>query len=227
MPDRTFGRASGDHRSGVLPREVVGEVAEIVGIPENTVKTRMFYAARSSPGCSRRKASSASRHSSPCIDRRVPARPSCVLTRFCGEPVPTSRKTPMMLPACFLRSDLHGGKIITLDRASRVAQASRYGQGTSPPWATTRPCSRTRLRRRKLIDLQGPCGPAGLLRRTPACGPGRPQSTRRHSPSPACNSVADIVAVVQRAAQARPPASGSCSCPWASRRTSTSAAPTN
>ena len=35
---------TGDHRSRLLPRDSVEEVAEIVDIPENTVKTRMFYA---------------------------------------------------------------------------------------------------------------------------------------------------------------------------------------
>ena len=41
---RSFAAAPGDHRSHLLSRQIGQEVAEIVGIPENTVKTRMFYA---------------------------------------------------------------------------------------------------------------------------------------------------------------------------------------
>ena len=44
MPDQAVERAPGDHRPRLLPREVGGGSGGIVGIPEATVKTRMFYA---------------------------------------------------------------------------------------------------------------------------------------------------------------------------------------
>ncbi len=46
MSDRTFAEASGVVDLVYTREKSVEEVAEIVGIPENTVKTRLFYARR-------------------------------------------------------------------------------------------------------------------------------------------------------------------------------------
>ncbi len=44
VPWRAFGGTPGDHRSRLLSREIGRGSRRILGIPENTVKTRMFYA---------------------------------------------------------------------------------------------------------------------------------------------------------------------------------------
>jgi RNA polymerase sigma-70 factor (ECF subfamily) len=44
VPEGTFAGTSGDRRPVYYHEKSVEEVAGIVGIPENTVKTRLFYA---------------------------------------------------------------------------------------------------------------------------------------------------------------------------------------
>jgi hypothetical protein len=41
-----FTSASQNHRPALLPRQTISDTAGIIGISQNTVKTRMFYASK-------------------------------------------------------------------------------------------------------------------------------------------------------------------------------------
>jgi predicted amidohydrolase YtcJ len=119
---------------------------------------------------------------------------------------------------------LHGGKIIALDRSSRLAQAIALRAGRIAAVGDDAILLKEAGPDTRLINLAGRSLMPGFFDAHPHADR-EGLKARGGIPIAGLHSIAAIVDVVHRAAP--PPANGSCSWLWASRRTTISAAPSS
>ena len=121
---------------------------------------------------------------------------------------------------------LHSGKIITLDARSRLAQAISVRSGHVAAVGDDAALLKDAAPTTRLIDLEGRSVLPGFFDAHPHADR-EGLKARGGIPIAGLHSVAASSPSSNVRRRPHPPASGSCSCPWASRRTSTSAGRSN